>query len=414
MTTAAPSERHLGLVGATGIGVGSMLGAGVFAVWAPAASAAGRWLVGAVVLAAVVAAINAFSTAQLAALHPVAGGVYTYGSRELAPVWGFVAGIGFVLGKTASVAAMALTIGAYAWPDGARPVAAVAVLAAWALNARGVTRTAAATTVIAGAVLVGLAVVGAMGWSAPAAAGPVPDGGVGGLLEAAALMFFAFAGYARLATLGEEVRDPRRTIPRAIGAAMIIVVTAYLALALTLTHSPGIEALAASRAPLADAVPSAGVWRAGVAVLAALAAGGAMLALLAGLGRTSMAMAREGDLPGALTRTNDRGVPAVAEAATALVAVGLAWWGDLGFALAMSSVSVLAYYGVANAAAFAAAGRARKLRVPRVVSALGLLLCAALAVSLPPAAIAAAASLGIVAVAIRAAVRSESRRRRRR
>lgn len=410
MTTAARSERHLGFVGATGIGVGSMLGAGVFAVWAPAAAAAGSWLVAAVALAAVVAAINAFSTAQLAALHPVAGGVYTYGSRELAPVWGFVAGIGFVLGKTASVAAMALTIGAYAWPDAARPIAALAVLAAWALNARGVTRTAAAATVVAGVVLTGLAAVAGVAWTGPAPAATAPDGGAAGVLEAAALVFFAFAGYARLATLGEEVRDPRRTIPRAIAAAMIVVVTVYVVLAFALSHAPGIEALAASDAPLADAVP--GAWRSGVAVLAALAAGGAMLALLAGLGRTSMAMARERDLPASLARTNARGVPALAEAATALVAIGLAWWGDLGFALAMSSVSVLTYYGVANAAAFAAASRARGVRVPRIISALGVVLCAALALSLPSAALVAAASLGIAAVGIRAAVRTESRRRR--
>ncbi len=390
-----------------------MLGAGVFAVWAPAAAAAGSWLVGSVALAACVAAINAFSTAQLAALHPVAGGVYTYGTRELGPVWGFVAGIGFVLGKTASVAAMALTIGAYAWPDLARPIAGAAVLAAWLLNARGVTRTAAAATAIAATVLVGLGIVSGAAWSVPEVRDAAPQGGIGGLLEAAALVFFAFAGYARLATLGEEVRDPRRTIPRAIAAAMVVVVTAYLVLAATLQHSPGIVALAGSRAPIVEAVgSSARSWSAGIGALAALAAGGAMLALLAGLGRTSMAMAREGDLPRVLAHTNRSGVPALAEGASAIAAVGLAWWGELGFALAMSSAAVLTYYGVANAAAFAAARRGGGFAVPRVVSALGVVLCAALALSLRPGAVAMAAAACVLALMVRAVLRAESRRRR--
>src|SRR5690606_19665632 len=171
---------------------------------------------------ALVAFGNATSTAQLAVAHPTSGGTYAYGRAELGPWWGFVAGWGFVVGKLASCAAMALTFAAYAAPPGwERPVAIVAVAALAAVNWFGVTRTAQATRVIVVVVLLALAVAvaagtaasGAPDWSSPE---EVWAGGWYGILQSAGLLFFAFAGYARIATLGEEVRDPARTIPRAI------------------------------------------------------------------------------------------------------------------------------------------------------------------------------------------------------
>ena len=395
-----------------------MLGAGVFVVWGPAAAQAGRWLLAAVALAAFVAAINAAATAQLATLHPVAGGAYTYGVRELGPAWGFVAGIGFVVGKIASVAAMSMAIGAYLWPAHAQVVAVAVVAGAWALNARGVTRTAGATTVIAVIVLAGLVTVVAtslMGepesMVASGAASATPPVTVAGVGSAAALVFFAFAGYARLATLGEEVSNPARTIPRAIAIAVVIVVALYLVLASVLLTRPGVALLRMSQAPLKLAVPDTAAWHTALAVMAALAAGGAMIALMAGIGRTAMAMAREGDLPRFLGRTSARGVPKTAEAAAAVAAIGVALCADLGFALAMSSVSVLVYYAIVNASAFAARGRAFAVTMPRAISGLGLALCLALALSLHRIPTVAAVGMGAVAVVWRAVV---VRRRRRR
>ena len=414
MTPRPPSARPLGLVGAVGIGVGSMLGAGVFVVWGAAAATAGRWLLASVALAAVVAVINAASTAQLAALHPVAGGAYAYGGRELGPAWGFVAGLGFVVGKIASVAAMSLAIGAYVWPAHAPVVAMVVVACVWALNAKGVTRTAGATTVIALVVLAGLAVVIIVSLStrveSASGAGTAPVT-VMGVASAAALIFFAFAGYARLATLGEEVRDPATTIPRAVAIAVVIVVVVYLVLAAVLLRTPGVALLAGSDAPLMLAVPDMSLWRSGLAALAAIAAGGALIALMAGIGRTAMAMARERDLPRVLGRTSSTGVPQVAEAVAGVAAVALAWWADLGFALAMSSVSVLTYYAIANASAFAARGRVAGFAIPRAISALGLVLCVALALSLDRAPIVTSLGVGVVAVVSReVAMRTRNRR----
>lgn len=389
-----------------------MLGAGVFVVWGPAARAAGPWLLAAVGLAAVVAIINATSTSLLAARHPVAGGAYTFGRRELGHVWGFVAGIGFVVGKTASVAAMALAIGSYAWPGHAPVVGTAVIVAVWGMNARGVTRTARATTVIAALVLAGLAVVIASSLrqpAAPATLGPQDAVTVTSVASAAALVFFAFAGYARLATLGEEVRDPRRAIPRAITIAIAIVVAVYLTLGAVLLRRPGVGALSDSAAPLSLAVPDAAGWAAFVALLAAIAATGAMVALMAGLGRTAMAMARESDLPGVLAAVGKEGVPQRAEAVAAVASIALVWWGDLGFALAMSSVAVLVYYAVANAAAYKAARRRDEgaLRMPRGVAALGFVLCVLLALSLDLAPTLAAVGCVVLAVAVRAVVRSQ-------
>ncbi|NUP59534.1 MAG: amino acid permease, partial [Pseudarthrobacter sp.] len=227
-------QRRLGTFDATAIGLGSMLGAGVFAVFAPAAALAGNLLVLSVAIAGVVAYCNAVASAALAAKYPTSGGTYVYGRRQLGEWPGFLAGWGFVTGKTASCAAMALTFGSYVARDYAVPVAVAAVLALTGVNLLGITRTALLTRILLCmvlATLVFVALAAALG-PHPAAepAGP-PATGAWGVLPAAGLMFFAFAGYARIATLGEEVKDPARSIPRAILAALAAAFAVYLALA---------------------------------------------------------------------------------------------------------------------------------------------------------------------------------------
>ena len=296
-------QRRLGLGDAVVIGLGAMLGAGVFSAFAPAAGAAGTGILLALGLAAVVAYCNAMSSARLAAVHPQAGGTYVYGRRQLGPLWGFLAGWSFVVGKIASGAAMALTAGAYAWPAHPRPVALLVTVLLTAVNYCGITRTAALTRALVTATLVVLAIVvlaGSRGGAFDAQRlTPVTGTGAHGVLQAAGLLFFAFAGYARIATLGEEVRDPARTIVRAIPIALGIVVAVYAAVAVTALGVLGADALAASAAPLRDVV-AAGSWHALAPVvrLGALAASlGVLLSLLAGVGRTTLAMARDGELP---------------------------------------------------------------------------------------------------------------------
>ncbi|PZF90817.1 APC family permease [Micromonospora deserti] len=380
--------RRLGVPDAVVIGLGSMLGAGVFVVFAPAAAAAGGpGLVAALALAGFIAFCNATSSARLAARYPESGGTYVYGRERLGPFAGFLAGWGFVVGKTASCAAMALTIGAYLWPGQARPVAVAAVLAVTAVNLRGIGKTATATKVLVGLVLAVLALV------AVAGAGDVsldrlgdPGGSGRGVLTAAGLLFFAFAGYARVATLGEEVRDPERTIPRAVPLALGVVLAIYLVLAVVAVGVLGADRLAGSAAPLAEVVTAAGLpglaWvvRAGATV----AVTGVLLSLLAGVGRTALAMARRRDLPGALAAVHPvHQVPHRAELAVAAVVILAVALGDVRDAIGFSSCTVLVYYAITNAAALTL-GRepGRKLPV-QALAVLGLVGCLLLAVNLP-------------------------------
>ncbi|WP_410610727.1 APC family permease [Amycolatopsis sp. lyj-109] len=387
-------NRRLGLADAVFLGLGSMIGAGVFAAFAPAARAAGAGLLIALVLAAVVAYCNAMSSARLAAIYPESGGTYVYGREKLGEFWGYLAGWGFVTGKTASCAAMTLTVVAYAAPGLGQPwrsLLAVAVVAALtAVNYFGVHRSALATRVIVSCTLLVLTVSGVAMAAGPAGGGPlVAWPGGGGVLEAAGLLFFAFAGYARLATLGEEVRDPARTIPRAIPLALGITLVVYAALAVLLLVRLGPAALAASPDPIAAAVPGwlAPVVRAGAAVTAL----GSLLALILGVSRTTLAMSRDGHLPRFLAVVHPRyQVPHRAELAVGIVVAVLAATLDLRAAIGFSSFAVLTYYAIANAAAFTLSGTARPIAV------LGLAGCVVLAFSLPlPSVLAGCAALAL-------------------
>ncbi|MEV0272900.1 APC family permease [Hamadaea sp. NPDC050747] len=377
--------RRLGPRDAVVIGLGSMIGAGVFAAFAPAARAAGSLLLAGLAVAAVVAYCNATASAQLAAQYPTSGGTYVYGRERLGEWWGYLAGWGFVVGKTASCAAMALTFAAYAVPAAwQRPTAVVAVLALAAVNYRGVTRTARLAMIIVVAVLAVLAVVAAAGLLGPA--GPEAARGASpyGVLQSAGLLFFAFAGYARIATMGEEVREPQRTIPRAILTALALAVAVYAVIGVALLHVLGPQRLAASVAPLADAVHAAGWdWAAPlVRAGAALASLGALLALIAGIGRTALAMARHDDLPRWLSAVHPRyAVPHRAEVTLAALVCVLVLTVDLRGAIGFSSFGVLVYYLIANLAAWTQTGDDR--RYPRILQALGAVGCVALVATLP-------------------------------
>src|SRR5215213_4176843 len=251
-------DRRLRLPDAVVIGVGAMLGAGVFSAVGPAAGAAGSWLLAGLAVAGAVAYANASSSAALAARYPESGGAYAYGRRRLGPFWGFLAGWAFLAGKLASCAAMALTVGGYAAPGLARPVALAALFAVTVANYQGVAKTALATRVVVVLVLAALvAAVAGMLLGGQAKVGNLdPPGGEGpyGVLQAAGLLFFAFAGYARVATLGEEVVDPARTIPRAIPLALGAALAVYAVVLVATTAVLGPDGLATSDAPLAAAV----------------------------------------------------------------------------------------------------------------------------------------------------------------
>ncbi|MFE9256332.1 APC family permease [Streptomyces sp. NPDC006879] len=402
-------RRSLGVSDAVLVGLGAMVGAGIFAALGPAARAAGTapGLLAALLAAGAVAYFNAMASARLAVRYPASGGTYVYGRERLGPFWGYLAGWGFVVGKTASCAAMALTVGAYAWPRQAHAVAVASVVALTAVNYGGVQKSARVTRAIVAAVLAVLAAVVTVCLTSSAAdAGNLaagPEAGVavgsGGFLQAAALLFFAFAGYARIATLGEEVRDPARTIPRAVPLALGIALVVYGAVAVAVLCVLGAGALAGAPAPLVDAVRAAGSpgWVPVVRVGAAVAALGSLLALVLGVSRTVLALARDGHLPRGLAAVHPRfEVPHHAELAVGAVVALLAATVDLRGAIGFSSFAVLVYYAVANASAWTLDSGVRG----RAMAALGLSGCLVLAFALPLSSVVAGTAVLSVGVAV--------------
>jgi APA family basic amino acid/polyamine antiporter len=396
----ATPVRRLGTADAVVLGLAAMLGTGVFIVFAPAAAAAGGWLLLAVALAGVVATCNALSTAELAAAHPESGGGYVYGRERIGPWAGRLAGVAFLTGKTASAGAAAGAFGLYVLPANPWAAAVAAVIGVTALNMAGVQWTARGAWVLVSGVLAVLAVAVGVGLLQPVGdaglppAGPVTalgglsDGidarsGVLGVATAVGLIFFAFAGYARIATLGEEVRDPAVTIRRAIPLALAIALVVYLAVAAALLVGLGAQRLASDPTPLVTLV--SGLSAPGLGVLvrlgAAVATVSVLLSVLVGISRTSLAMARRRELPAPLAVVGSRGTPWRADLLAAAVALAVAVLAGPVAAIALSACSVLVYYAVINAAALRL--RPDERRWPRWTAWLGLALCLALAVLLP-------------------------------
>lgn len=372
-------KRVIGVPTATGVGVAAMLGAGVFAVWAPAAAHAGAWLPAALAAAFAVAVLNATSTTRLARAHPQSGGVFAFARSMGAPNLGFAAGALFLVGKVASAAAIARVAAEYLAPAAPGVVAVVLLLGLAAINASGVRSTAlasAVTAVVVVAVLVTVDIVGALQIDEPHPLGSGPADAAG-IVPAATIVFFAFAGYARVATLGGEVRDPRRTLP--IAVALSLAVTGLLATAtmLVLLWGLGPAALAESTAPLADLAGDA--WRPLVAVAVVVACAGSALGVLAGLSRTAQSMASEGELPRPLAALHPRtSTPARADAVVAIAAGIAALTAPSAFLVAASAGAVLGYYAIAHVLAWRLGGAPG-----RVVAAVGALACTALAVWAP-------------------------------
>lgn len=382
-------QRQLGVNDAVVIGAGSMIGAGVFASWAPAADAAGNGLLIGLAVAGLVAFCNAASSAQLAALHPESGGTYLYGRRQINDAVGHLAGWGFVVGKTASCVAMALTIGAYLWPERQQAVAVAAVIGITAANIGGLSRTVAITRWLLAVSLASLVLVVLVAWTdGTVDAGrldPIETSATG-VLQAAGFMFFAFAGYARIATLGEEVIEPDVTIPKAVPRALFGVLAIYAVVGLTVLVSVDVGALAASEAPLALAASLGDSGPGGfgrvVDIGAGIASLGVLLNLIPGISRTALAMARNGELPRWFAHVDpNRSLPLRAELTVATITIALVLTLRIRDAIAVSGVAILTYYAITNAAALTL--RPEQRRWPRPIAWLGLGGCCVLVAALP-------------------------------
>lgn len=413
MTSGGRAElvRAVGVPGAVLLGLGSILGTGIFVSIGIAASVTGPSVLLAVVAAAVVATFNGLSSAQLAANHPVSGGTYEYGYRYLSPMLGFTAGWMFLCAKSASAATAALGFAGYLLAAAGCSIASYRVALALvglavltAVVAGGIGRSNRANTVIVALTLLALSVFVLFGLpSAVAGASEHLDtffpGNFEGtcpadFLHATALMFVAYTGYGRIATLGEEVHDPRRSIPRAIIVTLVATATIYVLVAFVAVASAGAEGLAEATkqaaAPLeiiargfALPVP----WGPAVSWLVAAGAVTAMLGvllnLLLGLSRVVLAMARRGDMPVVFARVEAKSSsPVAAVLLVGGIIAGLVTIGSIKTTWSFSAFTVLVYYALTNLAALRLP---REVRLyPRWIPATGLVCCLGLAFWVEP------------------------------
>lgn len=395
-----PLTRHLGLWGAVMMGLGAMVGTGVFVSIGVAAGVAGPSVVLAIPVAAGVAFCNALGSAQLAAAHPVSGGSYEYGYVYLHPVLGFTAGWMFLCAKSASAATAALGFGGYLmyWlgrpgAEEARVLAGTAVsLLITLLVLGGLKRSNLANILMVSFTFISLVLfvvfAGAAAFRQPVnhlvPFFPPGEASPGAFLQGCALMFVAYTGYGRIATLGEEVRNPSKNIPRAIQWVTAICALLYIAVGVSAIGAFG--AVQLGEATLAEAAPLEVVLRTlGHPLAATFVALGAMTAMLGvllnlilGLSRVALAMGRRGDLPAAFAKVDTgNSTPTAAVIGVGGIVTALVLLGDVKLTWSFSAFTVLVYYAITNLAALRLPGSQR--RYPRWISRLGLGACLFLA-----------------------------------
>ena len=345
----------MGLGGAVVTGLGSVLGTGAYVSIGIASGQWGDAVIYAIPLAGVVALCSGLSSAHLAGRFPVAGGTYEYAYRTLGSYWGFTAGWLFLLAKTASAASAALGVALYLGVAFSPLAGAAATAAVTGLVALGLRR-----TTVVNSVLVTVTILGLLAFTMAGLAGPGEiDLGMTeadplwleGLLPAIAFLFVAFTGYGRVATLGEEVETPGKTVPRAVVITLTIAVVLYMGVELAghSLYGAGWGSILDNGLTLADLIPPP--WSKVVAVGAVTAMLGVLLNLVLGLSRVWLAMGRRGDMPQALSHLDQRSQPILAVWLSGALVAALCLVGDIAVTWSFSAFSVLLYYGITNLAA---------------------------------------------------------------
>jgi len=365
---ASQLKRELGVFGAVMMGLGSIVGTGIFVSIGIGAGVTGASVILAIMLASLVATFNGLNSAQLAANHPVSGGTYEYGYRYLNPRLGFIAGWSYLLAKSASAATAALGFSGYLLnalsgdTSAIVPLALFTVFLITVIVLFGIRRSNQVNTAIVSITLFTLLSLVIFGLPAIETTNYTPfitdEGGIPALLQATALMFVAYTGYGRIATLGEEVREPRRTIPRAMITTLVVTMILYASVAIiavgvlgagqlgdvtAITASPLEVVAEALNNPLAVPLITIGAMTAMLGVL---------LNLVLGLSRVLLAMGRRNDMPPATAKLNaDATTPTVAVIVIGTVVAGLVLVGDVRLTWSFSAFTVLIYYSLTNLSA---------------------------------------------------------------
>lgn len=378
--------RETRLGGAIVIGLGSILGTGAYVSIGLSASVAGDLLVWAIVIAALTALCNGLSSAQLAAAHPVSGGTYEYGYRFLNPSSGKIAGYLFIIAKSASAATAALAVATYlngylefpTWT--VKAIAAVLLLAFTITVLAGIKRTNLLNVIIVVIGVSGLLVFIAVAFTQPIvnSVAVSPDDSDSSLFHAAALMFVAFTGYGRIATMGEEITEPRHNIPRAVWLTLGLITGLYILIGMAVLRIFDSAALQANDFTISQLITEP-TWQWAVVIGGIVAMAGVVLNLVLGVSRVVLAMGRRGDLPRTMANLNEKGESAPAATwATFFIMATIAILGGIQSAWTLSAFTVLTYYAITNIAALKVAAEDRF--IPRWVSLAGLVSCTGLVI----------------------------------
>jgi basic amino acid/polyamine antiporter, APA family len=381
-------RRTLGFWSSVAIAIGGMIGAGVFVLLGIGAGLAGSALPIAFLISGLLALCNAASASELGASFPVSGGTYEYARRLISPRIGFATGFIFSLSKVLETATVALSFGLYfsVFFNSANPqvVAIAATVAFTALSTFGIRMSGIvnnALVVIKVSILTALVALAA-GYFVPSNFTGMAQSGVQNVMTASALLFFSYTGFARISTLGEEIKDPKRTIPRATLVALSITIILYLLISTVSIGAVGSDALANSSSPLAVVAAKIGpAFSAVVAFGALVATASVLLGDLLAASRTMFAMGRREELPVALGKVSRYGVPYVSQLAAGAIVIGIVAIGDLPFSAFLTSLTILFYYFVTNLSALKL--KAKRLLFPRLLSAVGLGGCVLLALFIP-------------------------------
>jgi basic amino acid/polyamine antiporter, APA family len=354
-------KREIGLFGATALGIGAIIGSGIFIVTGIVAGVAGPAMIFSVIIAGVIAVFSAMSVAELGAYLPEEGGTYAYAQKLISPFAGFIAGWIWIFSNIFVGAAVSLGFAHYfvtVFPEvPVKIIAGIICLIFIIINYLGLKESVLFNNILVTLkVLILLFFIAfGLGYFHPGNFIPLAPAGSMGILSGAALIFFAYTGFARVTIMAEEVKDPEKTIPRSIYLSLAISTAIYLLVSIVAVGLAGAPALAHSGSPLADAIGSTGSSGAVLIISlgAMIATASVLLTTIMGISRIVFSMARSQDLPSLFERIHPKfGTPHYAIAITGACMIAALLLADLTLVVAVSTFAMLLYYLIANIAAF--------------------------------------------------------------
>ena len=347
-------SRTLTLRNSIFLGLSSMIGAGLFVNIAPTAKAASYSSIIGLIMASSVAFANASSSAQLARLYPQTGGTYLYAKNILGKISSLIAGYSFIIGKSISCIAIALTLGNYLMPENPKFSAILLVVIVTLINFFGLKKTSSIAKwfVYSVVLILGFYIFSIITTESFNLQIPITEGlTFKSFVVSSSIWFFAFTGYSRLATFGEEVKNPEKIIPQAILRGLGITVIVYLSVSWVTLGIIKPTVIANSLTPLKVAfdVSRFSEFSFLITICSTIATSSVLLALLPGVSRVLVAMARDKNMPAIFKTIHPVHNSAyIADISVLAVVVAGVLYLNVIDAIKLSSFFILIYYSITN------------------------------------------------------------------